>query len=86
MWNSMVFPSHGNQLSGEFSLGNISQIGNFWMIASKKRLGRSLRVARKEVVRRTWLLSVRKRREKERFLERRVTVMEDHHIQGRRMT
>jgi hypothetical protein len=56
------------------------------MIASKKRLTRSLREARKEVVKRTCLLSVRQGREKERVLERRVAVMEDHHNQERRRT
>jgi hypothetical protein len=40
----MVFPSHGKHLSRDFALGKISQIGrDFGMIASKKRLGRSLR-------------------------------------------
>jgi hypothetical protein len=56
------------------------------MIASRKRLGRSLRETSREVVMRTWLLSVRQRREKERVLARRVTMMEDHHSQGRRRT
>jgi hypothetical protein len=49
-------------------LEKISQIGrDFGMIASKKRLGRSLRAASKEVVKRTWLLSVRQARAKERI-------------------
>jgi hypothetical protein len=83
----MVFPSHGNHLSNEFVLGKISQIGrDFGMIASKKRLERSLRVVSMEVVKRIWLLSVRQGREKERVLARMVTVMENHHIQGRRRT
>jgi hypothetical protein len=56
------------------------------MIASKRRLERSLRETSREVVMRTWLLSVRQGRENERVLERRVTMMEDHHNQGRRRT
>jgi hypothetical protein len=68
MWHLMVFPSLGNHLSREFALGNISQIGrDFGMISSNKRLRRSLRETIKEVVMRTWLLSVRQRREKERL-------------------
>jgi hypothetical protein len=54
------------------------------MISSRKRPRRNPRQASGEVVRRTWLLSVRQGREKEIFLARRVTVMEDHHSQGRR--
>jgi hypothetical protein len=54
------------------------------MIASKKRLKRSLRETSREVVMRNWILSRRQRREKERVLERRVTTMEDHHNEGRR--
>jgi hypothetical protein len=53
------------------------------VIASRKRLKRSLRESSNEVVMITWILSVRQRKEKERFLARRVTVMEDHHNQGR---
>jgi hypothetical protein len=56
----MVFPSLGNHLSRESTLMRNSQIGrDFGMIASRKRLGRSLRVASRQVVRRNWLLSVR---------------------------
>jgi hypothetical protein len=52
----MVFPSLGNHLSKKFALRKISQIfKDFGMIASKKRLERSLRVASREAVRRTWL-------------------------------
>jgi hypothetical protein len=47
------------------------------MIASTKRLGRSPKPTRKEVVRRTWPLSVRQEREKERV---------QPHNQGRRRT
>jgi hypothetical protein len=54
------------------------------MISSKRRLGRSLRESIREVVKISWLLSVRKGREKERALAIRVTMMEVHHIQGRR--
>jgi hypothetical protein len=87
MWHWMVFPSLGNHFSRDSLLGKISQIGRvFGMITSRKRLERSLRVASREVVRRTWLLSVRRRREKEIVLARRVTMMEDHHIHGRRST
>jgi len=83
----MVFPSHGNHFSRESILGKISQIGRgFEMIASRKRLGMNLRETSREVVRRTWLLSVRQRKENERVLARRVTMMEDHHNQGRRRT
>ena len=68
-------------------LEKISQIGrDFGMIASKKRLGRSLRAASREAVKRNWILSIRQGREKEIVLERRVIVMEDHHSQGRRRT
>jgi ribosomal protein L13 len=56
------------------------------MITSKKRLGRIPREASREVVMRTWSLSVRQGREKERVLERRVEMMLDHHNQGRRRT
>jgi hypothetical protein len=83
----MVFPSPRNHFSREFVPEKISQIArDFEMIASKKRLERSLRVASREVVKRTWLLSVRQGREKEKVLARRVTVMEDHHSRGRRRT
>jgi hypothetical protein len=61
-------------------LEKISQIGRYFgMIASRRRLERILRVARREVVMRTWLLSVRQRREKERVLARMVRMIEDHH-------
>jgi hypothetical protein len=61
----MVFPSLGNHLSRESSLGKISQIGrDFGMIASRKRLRRSLREASREVVKRTWLLLVRQGKRK----------------------
>jgi hypothetical protein len=44
-------------LSREFALGRIFQIGRgFGMIASKKRLGRSLKQASKKMKRRTWLV------------------------------
>jgi hypothetical protein len=48
------------------------------MIASRKRLERSLKATSREVVMRTWPLSVREGREKERVPTRRVTMMEDH--------
>jgi hypothetical protein len=54
------------------------------MITSRKRLGRSLKVASREVVKRTWILLVRQGREKESVLARRVTMMEVHHSQERR--
>ena len=77
----MVLSSHGNHLSRDFSLGKISQIGrDIGMITSKKRLERIRREARREVAKKNWLLSVKQGREKELFLERRVIVMEDHHI------
>jgi len=66
-------------------LGNISHIDKYFgMIASRKILRRSLRVATKEVVMRTWILLVRQRMENERVPTRSVIVMEDHHNQGRR--
>jgi hypothetical protein len=75
----MVFPSHGNHFSREFVLVRNSQIGRrFRNIASRKRLRRIPREASREVMMRTWLLLVIRGREKERVLERRVTVMEDH--------
>jgi hypothetical protein len=78
----MVFPSHENHFSKQCGLEKISQIGkDFGMIAYKKRLGRSLRVTIREVVKRTYLLSVRQGRAKKRVLARRVIVMEDHHNQ-----
>jgi hypothetical protein len=54
------------------------------MIVSRKRLGRSLKATSREVVMRTWPLSVRQGRENERVPIRRVTMMEDHNNQGRR--
>jgi hypothetical protein len=83
----MTFPSIGNHYSKESSFEKISHIDkDFGMIASRQRLRRILRVESREVVHRTWLLSVRKGRKKEIFLVRRVTMMEDHHhhSQGRR--
>jgi len=56
------------------------------MITSRKRPGRSLKEEIREVVIRNYLLSVRKQREKERVLLRRVKMMEDHRIEGRRRT
>jgi hypothetical protein len=56
------------------------------MISSGKRLGRSLRETSRGVVMRTWLLSVRQRKKKERVLARRIKMMEDRHNQGRRRT
>jgi hypothetical protein len=56
------------------------------MIVSRKRLERILKETNKEVVMRTWLLFVRKAREKKRVLERRVTLMEETHSWGRRRT
>jgi hypothetical protein len=83
----MDFPSHGNHFSKDFMLERISYIGrDFGMIKSRKRLRNSLKVSRRDVVKRTFPLSVRQGREKERVLVRRVTVMEDHHNQGRRRT
>ena len=83
----MVFPSIGNHLSRDFVLGNISRINiYFGMIASRKRLRKSLRETNKEVVMRTWLLSIRQEREKERVVERRVTMMKVHHNEARRRT
>jgi hypothetical protein len=74
-------------LSKEFALRKISQIErDFGIIASKKRLERSQRATSMEVVKRNWLLLVRQGRGKERVLERRVTMMEDHHSQRRRRT
>jgi hypothetical protein len=87
MWHLIVFPSHGNHLSKEFVFEKIFQIGkDFGMITSRKIFGRSQRVANREVVKRTYLLSVRQGREKERVLARRVTLMENHPFQGRRRT
>jgi hypothetical protein len=80
MWHCMFFPSLGNHLSRESTLEKISQTGReFGMIASKKRLGRSLKETSREVVMRTWPLSVRQGSAKKRFLARRVTMMEDHY-------
>jgi hypothetical protein len=66
---------------------NISYIGrDFGMLSYRKRLGRSLREMSREEMMRTWILSIRQRREKERVLARRVIVMEEHHSQGIRIT
>ena len=56
------------------------------MIASRKRLGMSIRVERREIVKRTWPFLLRLGREKERVLARRVTMMEVHHRKGIRRT
>jgi hypothetical protein len=83
----MVFLTHGNHLSRESELEKNLQIGKgFRMIVSRKRLGRILNSTRKEVVMRTWPLSVIQGREKERVPTRRVILMEEHHCQGRRRT
>jgi hypothetical protein len=55
-------------------------------IASRKRLEWIPRETSREVVMITCPLSARQGSEKERVLGRRVIVMEDHHIQGRRRT
>ena len=74
-------------MSRESALEKIFQIDEgYGIIVSRKRLERSLKSASKEVVMRTWPLSVRQRREKERFPARRVTMMEVHHNWGRRRT
>jgi hypothetical protein len=54
----------------------------FGMIASRKRLGRSLKQASKKMERRTWLWSVRPRREKEKVP--RVTVRGKPHSSGKK--
>jgi esterase/lipase len=56
------------------------------MITSRKRLGRIIKEASREVVMITWPLLVRQGRENERVPERSVTVMKEHHIWGRRRT
>jgi hypothetical protein len=72
----MVFPSNGNHLSKEYELERNSQIGKeFGMIASRKRLKRRVRATSREVVKITWLLSMKKRRENERVLARMVTMI-----------
>jgi hypothetical protein len=74
----MVSPSHETHLLREFMLGRNFQIERgFGMIASRKRLGRSLKPVGKEMERRTWLWSVRPRGEKEmvlRFVIHRVVL------------
>jgi hypothetical protein len=83
----MVFTILRNHLSREYSLGKNSLIGKgFRTIVSENRVGRSLNVASIEVVMRTWPSSIRQGRENERVPTRRVTVMEEHHIQRRRRT
>jgi tryptophanase len=68
-------------LSKKFFLERISQIHrDFGMIASRKRLWKSLKEANKDVVKRTWTLSTRQGRENERVLVTRVTMMEVDHI------
>jgi len=49
------------------------------MIASRKRLKRSLKLESSEVEMISYLLSIRQGREKERFPTIRLTVMEEHH-------
>jgi hypothetical protein len=83
----MVFPSLGNHLLMGYALEKISHIGRgFEMIASRKRLGRSPKETSREIVIRTWPLSVRKGMAKERVPTRRVTMMGHHHSWGRRRT
>jgi hypothetical protein len=83
----MGSPSLGNHLSKGSVLGRNFQIGRgFGMIASRKRLGRSPKQASREVVMRTWPLSVRQEREKERVPTRRVTMRGKPHSRGRRRT
>jgi hypothetical protein len=78
----MVFPILRNHFSRDFVIENIFEIGrDFQMITSMKRLRRIIKETSREVVMRTWLLLVRHKREKDTFLARRVTVMEDHHNQ-----
>jgi hypothetical protein len=57
-----------------------------WDDFIRRRLGRSPRLAGREVVMRTWPLSVRQERAKERVPTRRVTVRGKPHNQGRRRT
>jgi hypothetical protein len=77
----MVFPSLRNHFSREFMLDKISYIGRgFGMIAYRKRIRRIVRVTSREVVMRNWTILVRQEREKERVIEIRVTMMEDHLI------
>ena len=48
-------------MSKNFVIRRISHIGRYFgMISSRKILGKSLKEARREVVKRTWLLLVRK--------------------------
>jgi hypothetical protein len=75
----MVFPNHGNHFSKEFVLRRISQIGrDFRVISSRKMLRNILKESRREVVKINSPLLVRQRREKERILVIRVTMMKDH--------
>jgi hypothetical protein len=81
----MVSPTHGNHLLRESALRrNFLIWRGFGIIASRKRLGRSLKPAGKEMERRTWPWLVRPKREKENIP--RVTVREKPHSRGRRMT
>ena len=64
----------------ETTLERNFQIGRgFGMIASRKRLGRSPKLASKEVVMRTWHLLARQERAKERFPTRSVIVRRQPH-------
>jgi hypothetical protein len=83
----MGSPSLGNHLLSGFALGRNFQIGiGFGKIASRERLGRSPKMASKEVVMRTWPLSLRQEREKERVPIRRVIVRGQPYSWGRRRT
>jgi hypothetical protein len=81
----MVSPSHQNHLSRESVLERTFPTERgLEMIASRKRLGRSLKPTSKEMERRTWPRSIRPRREKERVP--RVTMRGQPHSRERRRT
>jgi hypothetical protein len=83
----MGSPSLENHLSRGSVLGRNFQIGRgFGMTASRKRVGRSPKLAIREVVMRNCPLSVRQERAKERVPTIRVTVRGKPHSQGRRRT
>jgi hypothetical protein len=82
----MFFLGLRNHFSRESTLGKISQIGrDIGIIASRKIPRTSLRETRREVVKRTRILLEMQGRENEIFITRKVTMMEVHHIQERRM-
>jgi hypothetical protein len=81
----MASQSLGNHLSRvSVHERNFPLLRSFGMISSRKRLGRNPKLAGREVVMRTWPLSIMQERAKERVLARRIEVRGHPHNRGRR--